>query len=91
LALIRVAIDRGLDTTLTSGVANAFDVVLDLEVVAVTPNLDPTVANAMEMASQQAGAQRAVWVDTGELDPTSFDRMVTGVDTACETAGVDMT
>lgn len=88
--IIRDALVNGSDSASTADVADAFNAVFDLEITAVTPGLDPNVAAAMNLASQQSAAQHDVWVDTAQLDPVPFDRMVTGVDTTCETAGVDM-
>jgi anti-sigma28 factor (negative regulator of flagellin synthesis) len=90
--LIRDAIANGSMSVDTFDVKDAFIAVFELEeVVAARPGLDQGVATAMNLASQQAQAQQSVWVDTAELDPVSFDRMLTGVDAACESAGVDMT
>ena len=89
--LVRDAIANGSTSVDTFDVSDAFIAVFELEVVAVRPGLDQGVAAAMNLASQQSQAQQSVWADTAELDPVSFDRMVTGVDVACESAGVDMT
>lgn len=86
----RDALTSGADSTSTATVADAFDTVYDLEVVAVTPGLDPDVASAMSFASESSVAQREVWADTGSLSPIPFQRILTAVDDACEVAGVDM-
>lgn len=90
--LIRDAIANGSTSVDTFDVSDAFIAVFELEeMVAARSGLDQSVAAAMNLASQQAQAQQSVWADTAELDPASFDRMLAGVDAACESAGVDMT
>lgn len=88
LKVMRDQIATGEDTSLpTSAVADAFTAVLELEEVAVQPGLDPAVAAAMTLAAEQAQVQHGLWVDTAEIQAGSFDRMLGGVDTACQTAG----
>jgi len=88
--LMRDTVASSVATADARDVADAFDTLLDLEQVAVTKGLDPGVAEAMTFVSESAAAQRASWVDTGTLPPIPFQRLLSAVDDACETAGVDM-
>jgi hypothetical protein len=90
IGLIRDTITTGADDASTADVADAFDALADLEETAATPGLAPDVATEMTAVAESAAAQQDVWVDTSQLDPIPFQRLITRMNSACETAGVDM-
>ena len=90
LVEVRRTVQSGAASAATADVSAAFDVVFNLEVMAVRPGLEPGVSAAMGQASQMSVAMRKAWADSGELDPVAFERMAAYVDSACESAGVDM-